>query len=236
MEIWRGPGLPADQRRQSRATHVAPLVEALEAWMRPERARLSRHNPVAKAMDYMLTRWPAFARFLTDGRICLTNNAAERELRAVALGRKNWTFYGSDRGGERAAAIYTLMATAKLNGIDPRPDSPTSCAASTIIRYPGSTSCCPGTGPSRSPTKPQPPKARSTRVVGPLALPDGTTAIDGRWPSADGYGREAVTKDDAPDLLASGVVGACYPVPGSSDRCTESRASAGARKYRMMAR
>ena len=112
-------GLPMDQRRQLRAAHVAPLVQALEAWMRTERARLSRHNPVAKAMDYMLTRWPAFARFLTDGRICLTNNAAERELRAVALGRRNWTFCGSDRGGERAAAIYTLIATAKLNGIDP---------------------------------------------------------------------------------------------------------------------
>ena len=112
-------GLPTDQRRQLRAAHVAPLVEALEAWMRTERARLSRHNPVAKAMDYMLTRWPAFARFLTDGRICLTNNAAERELRAVALGRRNWTFCGSDRGGERAAAFYTLIATAKLNGIDP---------------------------------------------------------------------------------------------------------------------
>lgn len=112
-------GLPTDQRRQMRAAQVAPLVEALEAWMRSERARLSRHNPVAKAMDYMLTRWPAFARFLADGRICLTNNAAERELRVVALGRKNWTFCGSERGGERAAAIYTLIGTAKLNRIDP---------------------------------------------------------------------------------------------------------------------
>ncbi len=112
-------GLPQAQRLEQRTTHVAPLVDALEAWMRAERARLSRHNPVAKAMDYMLTRWPAFARFLEDGRICLTNNAAERELRCVALGRKNWTFCGSDRGGERAAAIYTLIATAKLNDVDP---------------------------------------------------------------------------------------------------------------------
>jgi transposase len=70
-------------------------------------------------MDYMLTRWPAFTRFLDDGRICLTNNAAERAIRCVAVGRRNWTFCGSDRGGERAAAIYTLIATAKLNGIDP---------------------------------------------------------------------------------------------------------------------
>ena len=70
-------------------------------------------------MDYMLTRWPAFTRFLDDGRICLTNNAAERAIRCVAVGRRNWTFCGSDRGGERAAAIYTLIATAKLNNIDP---------------------------------------------------------------------------------------------------------------------
>jgi transposase len=91
----------------------------LEGWMQIERAKLSRHNDIAKAMDYMLKRWPAFTRFLEDGRICLTNDAAERALRCVALGRRNWTFCGSDRGGERAAAIYTLIATAKLNDIDP---------------------------------------------------------------------------------------------------------------------
>jgi hypothetical protein len=67
----------------------------------------------------MLTRWPAFTRFLEDGRICLSNNAAERALRGVAVGRRNWTFCGSDRGGERAAAMYTLIATAKLNDVDP---------------------------------------------------------------------------------------------------------------------
>jgi len=70
-------------------------------------------------MDYMLNRWAAFTRFLTNGKICLTNNAAERALRCVAVGRKNWTFCGSDRGGQRAAAMYTLIATAKLNDIDP---------------------------------------------------------------------------------------------------------------------
>ena len=85
-----------------------------------ERPRLSRHADVAKAFDYMLKRWPAFSRFLDDGRICLTNNAAERALRGVALGRKAWLFCGSDRGGVRAAAIYTLIGTAKLNDIDPQ--------------------------------------------------------------------------------------------------------------------
>ena len=86
--------------------------------MLTERARLSRHADIAKAMDYMLKRWPAFTRFLDDGRICLSNNAAERALRGIALGRRAWLFAGSDRGGERAAAMYTLIATAKLNCVD----------------------------------------------------------------------------------------------------------------------
>ena len=68
----------------------------------------------------MLKRWPAFAGFLDDGRICLTNNAAERALRGIAIGRKAWLFAGSDRGGERAVAMFTLIETAKLNGIDPQ--------------------------------------------------------------------------------------------------------------------
>ncbi len=113
-------GLPAAQRHAIRQVRVAPLVTSLETWMRSERARLSRHADVAKAMDYMLKRWDAFTRFLGDGRICLTNNAAERALRGIALGRKAWLFAGSDRGGERAAAMYSLIATAKLNDVDPR--------------------------------------------------------------------------------------------------------------------
>ena len=88
--------------------------------MRAERASLSRHVPVAKAMDYMLKRWEGFARFLHDGRVCLSNNAAERALRGVALGRKAWLFAGSERGGDRAAFMYTLIVTAKLNDIDPQ--------------------------------------------------------------------------------------------------------------------
>ena len=103
-----------------RKTRIAPLVTELETWMRDQRARLSHHADNAKAMDYMLKRWPIFTRFLDDGRICLSNNAAERALRGIALGRKAWLFAGSDRGGERAAAIYTLIGTAKLNGVDPQ--------------------------------------------------------------------------------------------------------------------
>jgi transposase len=112
-------GRPATERLSERALRAAPLVADLQTWMRTERARLSRHSDVAKAMDYMLKRWEVFARFLSDGRICLTNNAAERELRGIALGRKAWLFAGSDRGGERAAVMYTLIQTAKLNDIDP---------------------------------------------------------------------------------------------------------------------
>src|SRR5580692_4753193 len=112
-------GLSAAQRHAIRQVRVMPLVTSLEQWMRGERARLSRHADVAKAMDYMLKRWDAFTRFLDDGRICLTNNAAERGLRGIALGRKAWLFAGSDRGGERAAVILTLIQTAKLNDVDP---------------------------------------------------------------------------------------------------------------------
>jgi transposase len=113
-------GRPAEQRLAHRREHVAPLVAAFEGWIRTERTRLSRHADVAKAMNYMLKRWPAFTRFLEDGRICLTNNAAERALRGVALGRRAWLFCGSDRGGMRAAVMYTLIGTAKLNDIDPQ--------------------------------------------------------------------------------------------------------------------
>ena len=113
-------GAPVAQRLAARRRLVAPLVSQLELWMRAARAKLSRHSDVAKAMDYMLKRWEMFTRFLDDGRICLTNNAAERALRGIALGRKSWLFAGSDRGGERAAAMYSLIVTCKLNGVDPR--------------------------------------------------------------------------------------------------------------------
>ena len=113
-------GLSASDRLQVRKADIAPIVDDLHAWMTTERARLSRHAPVAKAMDYMLTRWQRFTPFLDDGRICLTNNAAERSLRGVALGRKAWLFAGSDRGGDRAAFMYTLIGTAKINDIDPQ--------------------------------------------------------------------------------------------------------------------
>jgi transposase len=113
-------GQSPERRKAVRQELSAPLVADLEAWMREQRAKLSRGNDVAKAMDYMLKRWTAFTRFLDDGRICLSNNAAERGVRGIALGRKSWLFCGSDRGGERAALMYSLIVTAKMNDIDPQ--------------------------------------------------------------------------------------------------------------------
>src|SRR5262249_26304727 len=113
-------GLSSEQRVAVRRRDIAPLVDDLIDWMERERGKLSRHHEVAKAMDYMLKRIEVFTRFLYDGRICLSNNAAEWRLRGIALGRKSWLFAGSDRGGERAAVMLTLIHTAKLNGVDPQ--------------------------------------------------------------------------------------------------------------------
>jgi len=109
--------LPVATARQQRSR---PLVVALETWLRQQRAKLSGQSTTAKAIAYCLTRWAALTRFLDDGRLCMSNNAAEREIRPLAMGRKNWTFAGSDAGGRRAAAIYTLIQTAKLNDVDPQ--------------------------------------------------------------------------------------------------------------------
>src|SRR3954468_21874649 len=102
-------GMTAEGRRAVRAARSRPLVTGLEAWLREHRAKLSAKSEVAKAIDYLLKRWPSFTGFLEDGRICLSNNAAERAIRGIAVGRRNWTFAGSDAGGRRAAAIYTLI-------------------------------------------------------------------------------------------------------------------------------
>jgi transposase len=113
-------GKSAEERRAVRQERSKPLVEELQVYMREQRAKLSRGHDLAKAIDYILKRWTAFTLFLDDGRACLSNNAAERALRGIALGRKSWMFCGSDRGGQRAAAMYSLIVTAKMNGIDPQ--------------------------------------------------------------------------------------------------------------------
>jgi len=113
-------GKSAEERRAVRQKLSKPLVDELQLYMREQRAKLSRGHDLAKAIDYILKRWPAFTLFLDDGRVCLSNNAAERALRGIALGRKSWMFCGSDRGGQRAAAMYSLIITAKMNDIDPQ--------------------------------------------------------------------------------------------------------------------
>ena len=121
FDIERGiNGQRVEERLRVRREQSAPLLAALETWLREQRARLSNSSAVAKPIDYMLRRWERFARFIDDGRICLTNNAAERALRGFALGRRSWLFAGSERGADRAAVMATLIVTAKLNGVDPQ--------------------------------------------------------------------------------------------------------------------
>src|SRR3989440_1247319 len=121
FDIERGiNGLAADERLRIRKEQSAPVLAELETWLREKRSRMSRSASVAGPIDYMLKRWDWFARFIDDGRICLTNNAAERALRGFALGRKSWLFAGSDRGADRAAVMATLIVTAKLNDVDPQ--------------------------------------------------------------------------------------------------------------------
>ena len=113
-------GKRPEERVAVRQTASRPLVDDLHAYMREQAAKLSPRHDLVKAFNYMLKRWAAFTLFLDDGRVCMTNNAAERGLRGIALGRKSWLFCGSDRGGQRAAAMYSLIVTAKMNGIDPQ--------------------------------------------------------------------------------------------------------------------
>ncbi|MDW5317618.1 IS66 family transposase [Rhizobium sp. PL01] len=113
-------GLSAEKRMAVRQEKSKPLFDDMHEWLKRERATLSKSSEVIGPIDYMLKRWDGFARFLDDGRICLTNNAAERALRGIALGRRNWTFAGSQRGADRAAVMLTFITTCRLNDIDPK--------------------------------------------------------------------------------------------------------------------
>jgi transposase len=112
-------GRPAEERQQVRNAGARPLLESLRQWFEATLPKLSRKSDTTAAIRYALSRWDALLRYCEDGHIEIDNNAAERALRAVALGRKNYLFAGSDMGGERAAAIYSLIGSAKLNGLDP---------------------------------------------------------------------------------------------------------------------
>ncbi len=113
-------GRSADERRAVRQERSKPLLDDMHDWLLRERESLSRSAEVLKPMNYMLKRWDDFVRFLDDGRICLTNNCAERALRGIALGRRNWTFAGSQRGADRAAIMLTMITTCRLNDVDPK--------------------------------------------------------------------------------------------------------------------
>src|SRR6202795_4727493 len=112
-------GHAANERREVRGSRARPLLDSLKQWLEETLGKLSRKSDTAMAVRYALSRWDALLRYVNDGRIEIDNNAAERSLRTVALGRKNYLFAGSDTGRERAAAIYSLIGSAKLNGIDP---------------------------------------------------------------------------------------------------------------------
>ena len=112
-------GRPAEERRMIRQARARPLLESMRAWLGTCLTQLSRKSDTTAAVKYALGRWEALTRYLDDGRLEIDNNAAERALRTVALGRKNYLFAGSDAGGERAATLYSLIGTATLNGLDP---------------------------------------------------------------------------------------------------------------------
>lgn len=112
-------GRPPDERQRERHIRSRPLLASLQQWFKESPTKLSRKSETAAAINYALGRWPALVRYCDDGLLEIDNNAAERSLRAVALGRKNYLFAGSDAGAERAAAIYSVIGSAKLNGLDP---------------------------------------------------------------------------------------------------------------------
>lgn len=112
-------GQAPDERRRQRQQHTAPILADLHAWLTQTQAQLSAKSPMAMAIGYSLSHWRALTRFVDDGLMEAHNNIAERSLRGVAIGRKNYLHLGSDAGGERAAIVYTLLGTAKLHGIDP---------------------------------------------------------------------------------------------------------------------
>lgn len=113
-------GASPAERLAVRQTQSAPIVAELKEWLAAAREPLTGSHGIVKAINYLQKRWPSFTLFLEDGRVCLSNNAAERALRGIALGRKSWLFCGSDRGGQRAATMYSLIATAKMNDVDPQ--------------------------------------------------------------------------------------------------------------------
>jgi transposase len=115
----QGKDLGAEARQALRHNEAQPRVQALQVWLQQQREKAAPGSGWAKALDYAIKRWPAVMRYAENGERPIDNNAAENAIRPIALGRKNWLFAGSERAGQRAAAIQTLIATAKLNGLEP---------------------------------------------------------------------------------------------------------------------
>jgi len=116
----RDAGIAPEQLRDVRRAESLPRLERLRDWMSVTRTQVLDRGPLAKAIQYSLSNWAALVRYCEDGRLSIDNNGAERALRAIAVGRKNWIFFGNERGGQAAAVIYSLIATCKECGIDPR--------------------------------------------------------------------------------------------------------------------
>jgi transposase len=112
-------GQPAEARLAARQSRAVAILDALRDWLVAQRRRLSSKNALARAIQYALSRWDALTRYASDGRLAIDNNIAERPLRGIAITYKNFLFLGSEAGGERAATLYTVLETAKLNGLDP---------------------------------------------------------------------------------------------------------------------
>ena len=115
----QGKAMDVAARAQWRQAQSRPLLDSMQAWLRSIRPLVANGSGTAKAMDYSLRRWAALSRYASDGRLPIDNNPVENIIRPIAIGRKNWLFTGSERAGQRAAAIQTLLGTAKLNGLDP---------------------------------------------------------------------------------------------------------------------
>src|SRR5690606_9810580 len=115
----QGAGLPPEERRRLREQQARPIAEALHAWMTAHRIKVPDGTGIARALDYSLKRWVALTRYLGDGRLPIDNNHIENRIRPIALGRKNWLYAGSQRAGRRAAAVMSLIQSAKMSGHDP---------------------------------------------------------------------------------------------------------------------
>ena len=204
-------GRPPDQRRAERHKRSKPIAEALRNWAEATLPKLSRKSELAKAFRYMRARWKALLRCLDDGRLALDNNPAERALRGVAIGRKNYLFAGSDAGGRRAAALYSLIETATT--------SPTCSPASATIRPVKSSVCCLGTGNPLTSTAPPPDTASSPRAYPPpagSAMAVARRPPCRRWKSA---GRETPNRSAAPAAPADGPGRSPPPTPAATGPC-----------------